>query len=618
MEKTIRVEITENGKTTAFIMTAGESLKDGILRMADEAENDGSTKEHYSEPALRVSMPCGGQGICGKCKVRFAFGAPIPTPGEKNLLTPNEIDAGVRLLCRCRPEEDCAVEIGYGADETKMAAETLTGTSSTLHGSASNNISSPATALHYGIAIDLGTTTIAAALVETCGIRSRIVATASCVNSQRKYGADVISRIAAAAESEEAGNDLRNLVRNDIDDLMMKLGITGNTAPADSGIATCSPSDAKTDMDIESTAEISNIVIAGNTTMLHLLTGKDVSGLGVYPYTPVSLDREVFSWGKEPLSGAGEGSPQEKIGLQNAKVTLLPGISAFVGADIVSGLYYIEGKSSKTSLFIDLGTNGEMALIEDDKIKVTSTAAGPVFEAGGISCGVASVPGAIAHVELKEDAADPKEGFGVSQDENRSKLSKPGWQVKYETIDGAKPIGLCGTGVMELVSELARCGIIDETGLLAEEFFDNGFPVTEDGSIRLTQKDIRNVQMGKAAIASGIRALLSYAEKGPDRVYIAGGFGSHIDVEKIAHIKMLPPGFAGKIVAVGNASLKGAVRYLTKTLLEESGDIACCPNSEKTKETPDRELKRIINRAAVIELAATDSFDEDYIESMNF
>ncbi|WP_024865868.1 ASKHA domain-containing protein [Butyrivibrio sp. FCS014] len=594
MEKIIRVEVIKDGRTTAFTMTAGESLRDSLPGISDTKDSEADCsktemsdgvgpKEHHLESSLRVSMPCGGLGICGKCKVRFAFGAPIPTPGEKKQLTPHEIDAGVRLFCRCRPTQDCAVEIGYGADEREMAAETadVSGDDATADSSG----------CHYGIAIDLGTTTIAAALVEVCGNKSRIAASASCVNSQRKYGADVISRIAAATGSKETGSDLRNLVRNDIENLMMKLthnvhNITGNRTAADLGI-----------------------VIAGNTTMLHLLTGKDVSGLGVYPYTPVSLEQESIRWGKEPSDDAGEGKafPFGRNLLQNAEVTLLPGISAFVGADIVSGLYYIDGNSSQTSLFIDLGTNGEMALLDRGRIKATSTAAGPVFEAGGISCGVASVPGAIAHVDIVKNG---------EKSESRSTYyydikSSPGtFRVRVSTIENQPPIGLCGTGVMELVSELVRCGIVDETGLLAEEFFDRGFPVTEDGKVWLTQNDIRNVQMGKAAIASGIRTLLRKSPDPPEVVYIAGGFGSHIDTEKIHYLKMLPPEFEGRTVAVGNASLKGAIRYIEKQL---SGE-----DSEENPGDPRNDLERIARCAEVIELAATDSFDEDYIESMNF
>lgn len=583
MEKTIRVEVIEDGRITAFTMIAGESLKD----------------------SLRVSMPCGGQGICGKCKVRFAFGAPIPTPGEKNQLTPHEIDAGVRLLCRCRPTKDCAVEIGYGVNEGGMAAETadLSGDDTTADSSG----------CHYGIAIDLGTTTIAAALVEVCGSKSRIVASSSCVNSQRKYGADVISRIAAATESKEVASDLRNLVRNDIDNLMMKLthnvhNITGNRTAADLGIANDDSFAVKTN--IESTAaDISKIVIAGNTTMLHLLTGKDVSGLGVYPYTPVSLEQETFRWGKEPSDDTGEGKvfPPGRNLLQNAEVTLLPGISAFVGADIVSGLYYIDGNSSQTALFIDLGTNGEMGLLDRGRIKATSTAAGPVFEAGGISCGVASVPGAIAHVDIVKNGEE-SESRSTSYYDIKSSLGT--FRVRVSTIENQPPIGLCGTGVMELISELVRNGIVDETGLLAEEFFDRGFPVTEDGSIRLTQKDIRNVQMGKAAIASGIRTLMRKLPDPPEVVYIAGGFGSHIDTEKIHCLKMLPTEFEGRTMAIGNASLKGAISCLEKQL---SGE-----DSEENPGDPRNDLERIARCAEVIELAATDSFDEDYIESMNF
>jgi uncharacterized 2Fe-2S/4Fe-4S cluster protein (DUF4445 family) len=207
-----------------------------------------------------------------------------------------------------------------------------------------------------------------------------------------------------------------------------------------------------------------------------------------------------------------------------------------------------------------------------------------VFEAGGISCGVASIPGAICHVELFRDGGEVR--------------------CRYETIGDQPPIGLCGTGVMELVSEAVREGIIDETGLLTERYFDDGFPVTEDGTVRLFQRDIRNVQLAKAAIYTGIKALLG--GRTPGAVYLAGGFGSRIDTGRIKSLKMFPEDFDGKIIAVGNTSLKGSVVFSLKAIMGEG------------MEDERRVLADIPGRAQLVELSAADEFDSDFVDAMNF
>lgn len=560
----ISVELIEESGSKVFEMEACGSLGEALL-----------------EAGAAFVMPCGGMGRCGKCRVRFKSGVPEASDAEKRLLSKEEIDDGIRLLCRCRPETDCELEI-VGNAKDDIVAET-----------AENGEVVTSEKNGCAVAIDIGTTTIAAALVNEDG---RIVSTASCVNRQRRYGTDVISRIAAAEDTEVAA-EMKRLAWEDIAGLIRELT---------SDVHSCSTGDTA---DAGCECEINDIIIAGNTTMLHLLTGKNVAGLGVYPYTPVSLKMEEFD---------ASDCSAETILCRKKTVTLLPGISAFVGADIVAGLFYVMNKKSDDAciLYIDLGTNGEMALIEGDSIKAASTAAGPVFEAGGISCGVASVPGAITHVGITSPCEED--------------LTTSGYAVRYTTIGDKPPIGLCGTGVMELVSEMVRCGIIDETGLLAEEFFDRGFPVTEDGSIRLTQQDIRNVQMGKAAIAAGIRALTE--GQTPDAIYIAGGFGSHIDIEKIKYLKMLPSEFAGRTIAVGNASLKGAamfaVRRLSKRICAQEADFIASDTTEMRRQSDVDEtqiacdagsdLKAIVRRTTVLQLAETQDFDETYLDSMAF
>ena len=533
----ISVTINEYGKKRLATATKGERIKEILLR-----------------EGVSFAMPCGGNARCGKCKVRFISGAPTPDVYEEVFLTEEETEDGVRLLCRCVVYEDCEIELPKAPSD--MAIETL-------EEGWSHEINCPGA---YGIAIDHGTTTIAAALIkgdaQSCMEKMgnhgsgfwgyQVLRTASCVNSQQKYGADVISRI-SAAEDESVLKDLSALAVSDIESLIKEL-------TAAEGISYTGE-----DPDLKA------ITIAGNTTMLNLLAGRDVSGLGKYPYNSDYLGLE---WMLSDLI---------LPNITDIKLTLLPGISGFVGADIVAGLFALDPESEEKFFFLDLGTNGEMAFYDGETLRVTSTAAGPVFEAGGISSGVASIPGAISHVKIEE----------------------PDHQVICETIGGKPPIGICGTGVMEIVSELVEKGIVDETGLLSEEYFEGGFPITEDGKVRFTQQDIRNVQLAKAAILTGAKALLQ--GKVPDKVYIAGGFGTNISHKNITKLRMFPREFDDKIKAVGNLALKGTALFTAQVL-----------GGWEAETDAVRKLDLITESAVVTELATMDCFDEEYINAMNF
>ncbi len=499
-------------------------------------------KELISDAGISFPQPCGGNGRCGKCVVTFVSGAPKASALDENFLSKEELESGKRLLCRCVLERDCQVELsgGAAASEESITAESVD----------RNDEVRAEDCDKFAIAIDIGTTTIAGALIGLTSERSECVVldTASGVNHQRSYGADVISRIEAASD-EETRRKLTELVRQDIS------GIIG-TLVRKNGVK-----------------ELSDVAITGNTTMLHLLQGYDVSGLGVYPYRAESLKKEVIT--------------AENIGY------ILPGISAFVGSDIVAGIYYLGLiEDREKSLFIDLGTNGEMAFFDGKELLVTSTAAGPVFEGGGISCGVASVPGAICHVTIETN------GIGESNSDDP--------KVSYETIGGSEPIGLCGTGVIEAVAELRRNNLINSDGLLADKYFEEGFTLCigkDHKRISINQKDIRNVQLAKAAINAGIKTLLS-GEK-PDKVYVAGGFGASIDEQKIRGIKLFSQNYCDNINVVGNSSLKGAIKFLDKVLLGKEDE-------EKEK------LKMIAGMAKEIVLAGEEGFDEKYLDALGF
>ena len=304
----------------------------------------------------------------------------------------------------------------------------------------------------YAIAIDLGTTTLAFSIVDI--VSKKILHTVTMLNSQRKYGADVLSRIQASVDGEQ--EELRESIQKDlsegIDELLKEYRFI----------------------------DIDHVVISGNTTMIHLLMGYACSTLGIYPFVPVNT--ELISGPAEEIIGYKQ--PGAEI-----KTTILPSISAFIGGDIVAGLYALDFASNKEiNLFVDLGTNGEIALGNCDRILTTSVAAGPAFEGGNISCGTGSVAGAICAVEI-----------------NRNDVS----DIKLNTIHNVPPCGICGTGVIETVAELLKCGLIDETGLLADEYFDTGFPLTNTQKpIVFTQQDIRQFQLAKAAVCTGIEVLI--------------------------------------------------------------------------------------------------------------
>ena len=297
--------------------------------------------------------------------------------------------------------------------------------------------------------------------------------------------ADVISRIQASNDGKK--EELQQLVLTDLRNLITDLGEDPETIP---------------------------VVIAGNTTMQHLLLGLSCETLGVAPFTPVDISLHEV---KNQL--------------------LLPGISTYVGADIVAGIVATGmDQSEEVCLLIDMGTNGEMAIGNKDKIMVASTAAGPAFEGGNISCGVAGIPGAISRVTITDGTA------------------------QCETIGGKEPVGLCGTGVLEVMYELLKEEIVDETGLMDDEYVDDGFPLA--GDIVFTDRDIREVQLAKSAIRAGAETLIKefgVTYDGISKLYLAGGFGQKIDLEKAAGIGILPPELIDRTEAAGNTSLQGAV-----------------------------------------------------------
>lgn len=494
--------------------------------------------DYIQSQGTALAMPCGGKGMCGKCRVRVVRGRLPVTPEDKRIFSEAQLAQGWRLACKAVTRE--AVEIVVPVQEQQ-------GFSALAAEAADEGALSLAADHDYGLAVDIGTTTLAAALVDCTD--GKILATATAVNSQRSFGADVVSRIGAACHGK--GKALQKAVRRDLTRLMKQLL---KDHPGTAG-------------------RCRQMAIAANTTMLHLLMGWPCDGLGDWPFHPVSLGGKTYR-AQEVL---GPQSP-----LADATVTLLPGMSTYVGADITAGIWQCGlASSDDVSLFVDLGTNGEMVLGNKDQRFIASAPAGPALEGGKLTWGTGSVPGAICGVRIERGRA------------------------KVRTIDHTVPVGICGTGILEAMAGLVREGLVDETGKLVEPYFHKGFPLASTldyQRITLSQQDIREIQMAKSAIRAGIESLIERSGISRQRVhqvFLAGGFGYYLDPQKAAVIGLLPADLAERTTAVGNTSLKGAIGLLTGAVTLE-------------------ELQAIAAGVEEIVLGNDEAFQRLYIDYLNF
>lgn len=492
--------------------------KNGEIRSVQGKEGE-TLMEILQHAGIYLNAVCGGRGTCGKCKVRITEG----------------LEPGDYLACKTIPNQECTVLL---TDEDGFVVVTDSENSEV---GKSKKPPIDFGAGRYGIGTDIGTTTIAMQLVELDS--ETVVDTYTAINRQRAYGADVISRIQASNDGKK-----EQLKQSILDDL--ETGIRELLA--------------------RNPVTVETMGISGNTTMIHLLMGYSCETLGVYPFTPVNIK-------------AMETDYPELFGNDHYTfaIRILPGISTYVGGDIAAGLLTCGiDKKEKVSMLIDLGTNGEMAIGNQERILVTSTAAGPAFEGGNIICGTGSIPGAISHAVYRDN------------------------RFEIETIGNEEATGICGTGVIDITYELLEHDLIDETGLLDEEYFEEGILLSknEEKEIRFYQKDIREIQLAKSAVRAGIETLLvnygvSYEEL--DSIYIAGGFGYKIDIDKAVGIGLLPGECRDKMKAIGNGSLKGSILYLTE------------------KDARER-MEKIAEIAEEVQLASSREFNDFYMQCMYF
>jgi uncharacterized 2Fe-2S/4Fe-4S cluster protein (DUF4445 family) len=485
-----------------------------------EVQRGGNLFAAVRAAGLGIDSECGGQGTCGACRVRFLEGAPPAAPEDHLLLGAAAVEAGWRLACQASVERDCRIVIPALAP----AATLRILTEAAVPELAKERRGGRRLATGYGVAIDIGTTTVVCYLVDLA--QARQIGVTAFANPQMAFGADVVSRIVYAHQGREQLAEVQSRLVRAIEEHLVEL-CSRHSVPLDT---------------------VSNLTAVGNLTMMHLFRGVDPWPLGVAPYHPVFTETP-------PVAGGGLGFQR----LGHARVRLLPGVGGQIGSDAVAGLLALGlAVWRKPSLFIDLGTNGEIALLSRRMALGCSCAAGPAFEGVHISSGMAAVGGAVERVE-EEDG-----------------------RLRLDTIDGAPPLGLCGSGLADAVTVLLQRGLLLPSGRLLgpgqvpadvpsdlrarvrEAGGQRRFVLHEDESekpILLTQADIRQVQLAKAAIRTGAESLLEEAGIEPEsieRVFVGGAFGSSMRPESLLALGMLPEALGGRIHPVGNVAGMGA------------------------------------------------------------
>ncbi|MCS7201686.1 MAG: ASKHA domain-containing protein [Dictyoglomus sp.] len=547
---------------------------------------------------IGINSYCGGEGWCGKCKVLVKEGNPSPlTLKEKRILTEEEIEKRIRLACQIRVKEDIKIEVLNRIKELDIiyrfnldlnlefnpviSIQSFSLPLPNLYDQTSdterllrakkglkikninlirkiprflreNNFQGKLVIYEdeiidireeefdspLGVAFDIGTTTLVGYLLDLK--RGKEIDIITYLNPQSFYGSDIISRITYAINSKDGIKILKETILSSLKEMIETICSKNNLSPKD----------------------IYAFSIAGNPTMVHLLLGINPEYISVSPYVPVIssgmiLDSQDLDLNISPF----------------AKVYILPNISGYVGGDIIAGILAIGlWKEKGNILFVDVGTNGEIVLKTKKGIFSCATAAGPAFEGGHISSGMIAKEGAINRVWLENN------------------------DVKFSVIGDKKEEGICGSGIIDAVKVMLDLNIIDKTGRFNKgEYFSLG-------DVKITQRDIREFQLAKSAIRTGIEILLKDAKttfNNIDKIYLAGAFGNYLNKDSILRIGLLPPINPEKIIFVGNSAGKGAELVL---LNKDFIDLA-----EKLR-------KEII----YIELSGRKDFQDYFVEFMYF
>jgi len=571
------------------------------------------------ELGIGINSICGGEGVCHSCKVQFISGTvSTPTRNERKAFTARELKDGWRLACQTYPASECKIAVpaesmttpqrvqveglevkvspepsvrvyrvqlaapsleAPGADADRLlkalnqqhklrctridigALRTISDQLRSWRWKSQAVVRNgeliaiiPSKSRRLGLAIDLGTTKIAGYLVDLTD--GRTLAAKGTMNPQISCGEDIISRTNRVVKSPDGGVQLQKLAVDAVNELCADLCAEVGAEPE----------------------EILEAVVVGNTAIHHLFLRLPVKQLAVSPFVPaVSRALEVKA-GELGLSIA-----------PGAYVYLLPNIAGFVGADHVSMLLATDAWQAKeTTVALDIGTNTEVSLIYKGKIATTSCASGPAFEGGHIKYGMRAATGAIERLRIDGD------------------------RIYYQTIDGAAPVGICGSGILDALAQLHVAKIINEGGRIIDnrprvrtykgqrEFIlvskeeRKGKP-----AITITQHDVRELQLAKAAIRTGIQILLETsgcAEDDIKQVIIAGAFGTYIDISSAVAIGMLPPLPLNHFRQVGNAAGMGA-------------RLALISLKSRAK------AQAVASRVSYIELASSPSFQPTFMQA---
>lgn len=460
---------------------------------------------------LVPDAPCGGQGKCGKCRVRIG-GTPV-------------------LACRTEIHSDMKVETGDALERGSRIMMEGTGREVFLSpGEFPSDVEHPVLA-----AVDLGTTSLVVYLMD--GLTGEKLSVKSMLNPQRQYGADVVSRCSYALEN---GAHLpAQCVREGINLLMREAALECKRSRED----------------------IIRIVMVGNACMHHLFLEIDTDTLVVAPYKPKVLEAVSV--------------PASECGIYahpSALVKWLPNIGGFVGADTVACILACEmEKREEITLMVDIGTNGEMVLGNREGLVACSTAAGPAFEGARISCGMRGSEGAIDHVYLENG------------------------KLKYHVIGEGEPLGICGSGLLDAAACFLEMGVIDETGRMNETWYFTR-------KIYINQKDIRELQLAKAAISAGIRLLCRHRGIRVNQIgelLLAGAFGNYMNPDSACAIGLLPEELKGRVRLIGNAAGEGA-----RIAVLDEGEYRRCDELMKQTE--------------FLELAMDMEFQDIYVEELEF
>lgn len=470
-----------------------------------------------------VEFPCGGQGMCRGCRIKLLKGNLPVTSEQQHTLTPEERAAGWRLACQCNADTDLVIaleqwDVSILADQTQFEFTPRDG---------------------YGIAIDVGTTTIAAQLLD---LRSgSILAVAGTLNPQAQYGQDIMSRVNYAVE-HKTEEKLTLLVRNEIKNIISQL-IQSASIPE---------------------SQLKQIILVGNTVMYHLFCGIDPAPLSHYPFEPEETDIQHLS--SHTLDWDLPGNPE---------ICFISCLGGFVGSDLLAGIFALKmHESDSLTVLMDLGTNGEIVIGSRERIVCASTAAGPAFEGARISMGMRAATGAIAGVQIKNK------------------------EMEYHVLGNVTPKGICGSGLVDTVAAGLTLGKIKSNG----RFCNKEKELLLVTPVTLIQRDIRELQLAKGAIAAGVRILLNYMqihESELDRLHLAGAFGNYINPKSAQRIGLIKfP--TEKIVPFGNTALLGA-----KLLLFQ-------------KDGPEAICQTIKQRTEHISLNEYPQFEDIYIDEMTF